>query len=307
MNAESPSESNDDFPKQLAHRFRGVLDRHGFGFQYAVLRKLHEIFNRRREWAFEVSEFPVITGRFDTRIDFIIHLKGMRLFLACECKRANPALNYWCFIRAPYVRRNRSHEYIFIDEVVSKYSPNDPNKPSSVSAHGKQLADTRYAYHIGFEVKNPKNKGDSQGGTGRKAIEDAAGQVCKGANGLLETFACLSKPTSLNDPAANEVASQVMPAIFTTAELWVTESNLAAADLSTGNLPTDAFGTMEQRPWIYLQYPISPAIKHRLPTDLFTSELHEVLDLDFTRTIAIINVDGIENFTGQLHDYVGGP
>ena len=45
---------------QLADRFRALLDQHGYGFQYAVIRKLDEIFRREKRWLFEVAEFPTL-------------------------------------------------------------------------------------------------------------------------------------------------------------------------------------------------------------------------------------------------------
>ena len=162
---------------QLADRFRALLDQHGYGFQYAVIRKLDEILRREKRWLFEVAEFPTTTGRFDTRIDFIIRPERTRFFLAVECKRANPALNDWCFVRAPYVRRNRSVEKLFVEEITVEFAEDNPERPERVFSIGKEidhLSHTDSVFHIGFEVKNPRNRGDATGGSGRRAIEEAA-------------------------------------------------------------------------------------------------------------------------------------
>lgn len=117
---------SESFEKELADRFRAVLDRHGHGFQYTVIRKLHLLFERNRKWLFEVAEFPVATSRHDPRIDFIIRPQGTRLFLTAECKQANPALNDWCFVRAPYVCWNSSIEVALVEEIVNEWSDADP-------------------------------------------------------------------------------------------------------------------------------------------------------------------------------------
>ncbi len=305
MTAELPADSDDKYPEQLAARFRDILDRHGFGFQYAVMQKICDVFERQRKWSFEVAEFPTTTGRFDTRIDFVIRPRNTQFFVACECKRANPALKDWCFIRAPYVRRNLSHERLIVDEVNARYSSSDPTRPRSVSVCGRMLDSLNEAYHIGLEVKNPDNKGDSHGVGGRTAIEDAAGQVCKGVNGLIATLAKLSVPKvdgKLALPDDRQI-TRVMPAIFTTAKLWVTDANLASADLATGKLPSDALSTMQARPWLFLQYATSPAIKHTLPTGPFGYELSGILTEHYTRTIAVVNADGIADFLHGFHQY----
>jgi hypothetical protein len=55
-------------------------------------------------WLFEVAEFPVNVNGADTRIDFVLHAKSAwghhSTYLVCECKRPNPALGEWAFMRS---------------------------------------------------------------------------------------------------------------------------------------------------------------------------------------------------------------
>src|SRR4030043_1645904 len=99
--------------KKITSAFEKTLNRHGYGFQYSVLKKAKQLFeDGRSPWIFEPSEFPVSVQGRDVHIDFILrwYRKGMTLaeysipvYLVAECKRADPALKYWCFARAPYV------------------------------------------------------------------------------------------------------------------------------------------------------------------------------------------------------------
>ncbi|MFZ1804688.1 MAG: hypothetical protein WAU05_12245, partial [Nitrospira sp.] len=82
---------------------RKVLGSHGYGFQYAVLRRAEELAaERRSKWVFEAAEFPVGTAESPTHIDFILRNAHSTVYLVGECKRANPAHANWCFLKAPY-------------------------------------------------------------------------------------------------------------------------------------------------------------------------------------------------------------
>ena len=56
----------------------------------------------------------------------------------------------------------------------------------------------------------------------RKSIEEAAGQVCRGVNGLVSLFA--QHPPLRQQQGT--VAVRLMAAIFTTANLFVTDADL---------------------------------------------------------------------------------
>lgn len=109
---------DDHSEAKVREGLRKVLNRHGYGFHYAVLRNAYELHaNGKSRWFFEAAEFPVSVGGFDTRIDFILRSQDPSdiywdCFLIAECKRVDPALSNWCFVRTPYVRRNHSERVI---------------------------------------------------------------------------------------------------------------------------------------------------------------------------------------------------
>jgi hypothetical protein len=234
--------------EETSNRFRSALDQHGFGFQYAVLQKLVSFFDDKPLWTFEVAEFPVTTGRFDTRLDFVLRDRNRRFFIACECKRANPAMNHWCFARAPFVRRGKTGERLIVDEVEVQYL-NSSSDPFRARLYGNDIEPLDSVYHLGIEIRNPKEKGDQHSNrSGYGAIEDAVTQVCKGVNGLAAALADLAKPNpseTITRHGRDFVVSQIMPAIFTTAQLWTTETDLGATDLASGNLNEKDFRSLE--------------------------------------------------------------
>jgi hypothetical protein len=52
--------------------------------------------------------------------------------------------------------------------------------------HYKILSPSQNNYHFAVEAKT-KNKGD-EAGSGKGQIEEAAGQLCRGLNGLIDFF-----------------------------------------------------------------------------------------------------------------------
>jgi hypothetical protein len=135
--------------------FHKLLNQHGHGFHYAVLREAHRLFDQGlSRWGFVTDEFPVSIRGVDTRIDFVLqHASNSRLYIIAECKRANPALANWCFLRAPYARRS---EGIYVDHLSWTVSGEmDIVEVTNVGY-------TAEAYHIGLEARTG-SLGDSAG------------------------------------------------------------------------------------------------------------------------------------------------
>src|SRR5688500_12031654 len=93
--------------EQLSPEIRKVLNTHGYGLQYAALRRVEQL-NSSEEtpWVFDGAEVPVVAGNIPVHIDFILRSKTQQTYLIAECKRADPATARWCFVRAPYTWRN---------------------------------------------------------------------------------------------------------------------------------------------------------------------------------------------------------
>ncbi|HEV7743891.1 MAG TPA: hypothetical protein VGO56_02740 [Pyrinomonadaceae bacterium] len=252
----------DEQTEQIRNSFQKALNRHGYGFQFSVLeiaerlaKKVDE--NERSLWKFLFSEVPVEVQGSGTRIDFILSRSRFNssspfFYLICECKRANPALSNWCFVRAPRVRRNQPKgiDSLLIETVIQ---PNGVAPFKIIASNDHPLRD---AYHLGVEVRAAK-PGDKNGESGR-AIEDAVTQVLRGLNGYLGAL-------SQNNQLVEGTLTYLLPVIFTTAQLWVSSADLGQADLTTGdiNLSQDEFRPV---PWLWYQYHMSPGLKHTYPS-----------------------------------------
>jgi hypothetical protein len=269
----------DDRPKeQIEEGLRKVLNAHGYGFHYAILRKAYNLHcEGKSKWVFEAAEYPVAVKGFDTRIDFILRTSYEysppgSCFLVAECERVNPALSHWCFVRTPYIRRNRSDQ-IMMERLIGSY-------PNGARAGGNQMFhDEKNTYHLGVEISSG-GKGDTLG-RGRGSIEEAATQVCKCLNGLVEGY---RKDEQQFLPRGSVI--DFLPVIFTTAQIWTSDVDIGEADLLTGQLDLKGMD-VKQRSWIWLQYHLSPGIKHTVDSYNAPQNLGDILAHDYIRTIAV--------------------
>jgi hypothetical protein len=278
----------------LGENYRKVLNRHGYGFQYTLIRSIE---NLTRQWELEATEYPVRVQDMQTRIDFIFRKRKPLVYLIGESKRINPAFSNWCFARSNFAQGSSASdkiifEFVWVEPLNTRLinaKPLDPTKRMSTGVIDTEATDV---YQVGLAVKS-NQIGDNAGKSSNDAIEDAAGQVCKGLNGLIEFF------RSQREKLPEGEKLYFLPAIFTTAKLWTTDVDLASANLDKGEFESGSVA-LKETSWIWYQYNLSPALKHTLPTDGEESrnpfDLGSALVQDFRRSIAIVSVNGIEDF-----------
>ena len=274
--------------KGLAHQ----LNVHGYGFQYAVLKTSKKCFDDHNSpWVFEVSEFPVEINGVSTHIDFILRNTKEPFYLVAECKRADPALSNWCFVKAPFVSRMASgRERIVREVLVSRKASGDPP-----TERIDWIMRSDEIYRLAFEVKSGQ-KGDGKFGRGN--INDAITQVLRGQNGLFNYFASKLEKTKtmpLGGSFGESKYAAFLPVIFTTAKLWVSDIDLSEADINTGKIDLPAESLVE-REWLLFHYSQTPDISHALSGFSKIDELSDALYFDYTRTIPIVNAAGIQSF-----------
>lgn len=278
------SNNDDEVAQEIGRGLGKVLNLHGYGFQYSALRNSDALYTQGLSpWAFQVAEFPVEVKGYGTRIDFILEKSRAAEYLVVECKRANPRVLNWCFVQAPFVRRNQQGGEVWVEEVRVDERGGDHAGVHALTYAGE-------VYHIGLELKSLE-KGDSIR-SGRGAIEEAATQVSRGLNGMVEFLA--RHPEVLGDRRR----LRIIPAIFTTARIWTSTIDLGSADRITGDLSVDDLESNEKA-WLWYRYHLSPGIKHTIPADEVRGELGDLLDLRYARTIAVVGAAGIENFLAQ--------
>jgi hypothetical protein len=278
----------DELRKGLVH----ALNVHGHAFQYAVLKAAEGLFEKRRSpWVFEAAEFPVSNKGAPSHIDFILRNKHEQFYFVAECKRCDPALSHWCFIKAPYVSRGiSSGRERIVREIVFK------KRESSVVQTGLQWI-TRIGdiYHLPVELKSG-DKGE--GYYGRGQIKDAITQVLRGFNGMIE-FAVnammMENHRLFKENTMGTLYASFLPVVFTTAKLWVCDYDISAADLESGKVDLGG-AKLEERKWLFYQYAQSPDLKHPYSAVEKESDISHILYIGYTRTIPIVSAAGISDF-----------
>lgn len=257
-----------------------VINQHGFAFQYTVVRIIENMAKSDRwAWAVEGIEVPVEVRGEPTHIDIVLKRRADPAYLVAECKRANPKLSNWCFLKAPYATSYRILSEILV-EVVNKF---DGNKFMA----GMDSRGAGDVYHIPFELKTRK-EGEPYD-KGRGAIEDAVTQVLRHLNGFVGLV-------SRAQPYLRELKRAfILPVIFTTAKLFTCDADLSSADILDGSIDLER-SMIKEVSWLYYQYNQSPGLKHEVLSQHKIGDLHDFIAAESCRTIAIVNSSGIEDF-----------
>lgn len=269
--------------------FVGALNRQGFAFQYAALKAAHDHFDSRKSaWYFEVSEFPVGVSGKDTRIDFILRRNKSPLLLCVECKRADPRTKHWCFVQAPYVHRNASYNKVTADQLLQRANGDWTTRAVEVQGlRGFPIC------HIGLQIRSGKAEGEDERGR-PLAADEAVGQACKGANGLIEFLH--KNPSCIGE----HKSAVVLPAVFTTAQLWTSDAKLDHADCATGEVDV-ASGSLERCDFLIYQYHLPTGIKHTATRETRFRDLADALASDYIRSVAVVSASGIDKFLQQYN------
>jgi hypothetical protein len=271
-----------DEANRVSPGLRKVLNSHGHGFHYAILRRADQLSAAQRtSWMLDGVEFPVVAGGSTTHIDFILRSRRRRTYLVAECKRADPARARWCFARAPYTWRNRREGEVIFDQFV--YQP-----PNLLDQQPCIAYTDRGIYHLGFELKtDAPGEGLAQSG---QAINQAMSQVLRATSGLINHRFERSRRSFTTNGMV-----RFIPVVFTTAQVWITDVDLGSADIATGDLPLEAVRA-QPTDWIWFNHNRSPMLRADLEWANLSGELEHELRLEFTRTIAIVGPQGIEKF-----------
>jgi hypothetical protein len=261
--------------------FRSHVNRHGYGFQYAVVKAL----THGPGVTVAVTEFPVTYRDRSTHIDIVAWCGPNALFV-CECKRVEPMAGYWVFARSPFTFE-RSHGGGWLEELLIAEPSDNENRTRTV-----MLSASLDAFQIGVELRlKPGNgeKGEPNSSRVPRALADAITQADVGVNGLISVIA--------NDGRllAERRSIVMLPVIFTTAQLFTTDAPLEQSDLRTGAMPESAF---VNRPFVWYEHNVSADLLHERPRVRASkaATLGEMLEYRHTRSMAIVNADGIQEF-----------
>jgi hypothetical protein len=273
----------------LDSAFRASLNEQGHGFHHSLARHIQGLQEKGLvAWRVEAVEFPVELRGRPTHIDCVLRHRragAIDLRIVAECKRANPALSSWCFIRRSPESRHGRH--VYAEQVRTT---NEGNYARAVD-----LWPSDRVYDVALPIRNRTERGDAAG-EGRDVIDKAVTQAMTGLSGLLEFIA--PRRFLLSGRTEGHFA-RLLPVVFTTARLWTTDAALSDSDLLTGNV---AATPLTERTWIWLEHVLSPGLRHGLPSDesaLRREDLQDYLRLDYTRQVAVVTAAGVQEFLGM--------
>jgi hypothetical protein len=279
------AERNADRSDRTKKGFEKALGRHGFGFHYRVVRECIRLRKENRSpWMYVESEFPFEVQGYGTRVDFILKHSRRPFYIVAECKRANPALSNWCFAKNPFTHQDPLAESAYVETIQWD------DRVGRIESGIVTIATSPELFHIGLEVRTTE-KGDPRGRT-RGAIEDAATQVCRALNGMMDFFA---GNTSVFGDARTV---RFLPVVFTTARLYVSDVDLGDSDLQDGTVDLSD-SDFREKPWLFYHYHQSPGLKHSVPPSKPTARLTEILYKEYVRTIPVVSASGIAEFLGS--------
>lgn len=272
---------NDESRQERAQKgFEQTLNSQGYSFQYSVVKAAQDLYPHSSAWRFEATEFPVEVRGSTTRIDILLkHKQSRPFYLLAECKRVNPALSNWCFVRAPYV-----HNYMHRNAIVLERAEYDVH--DLMSAFANEIVVSDELFHIALEAKSD-DKGEPRGPS-RGTIEDSVTQVLRGLNGMIDFV------SGKRDLFENERRIDFLPVVFTTAQIWSSDVDLSTANIETGNIELSKTNFI-RRDWLIYQYHMSPGLKHSHVKHI-PGTIGEIMQQQYIRSIAIVSPTGIAPF-----------
>jgi hypothetical protein len=269
-----------DLTEGASADFLAAINRHGYAFQQAVAENVSQMAGAQRtRWHVESNEFPVSTGDSVAHIDLILRAGQSNTYRVGECKRVDPALGRWCFARSK-VWGTLGINYVVLEQLA-------PHASSKLDSSPFVFPWSREPFSIAVETRT-KGQGDGVGGS-RDAIDRAVTQVLRGVNGLANHF------YRKDWASLSGTRFRFVPAVFTTADLWVSESDLRKTDLASGTFPSAGFSATPAD-WLWFNYNLSPALRHNVPNSGNPETMIDFLIAESTRSVAIVSMRGMETF-----------
>ncbi len=266
---------------------RKVIERHGWGFQFAVGRHLSELrASKRIPWLLRFAELPVFQNGKPTHVDLIASAPGDSGYLIAECKRADPSRENWLFARSGFTHRKEAYPRLLIE----RFSHDLPNR--AVTRVSIETTEP-YPFQIAVPLKTGA-KGDGRV-SDRNPILAAVTQVLRATSGFIQY---LEQRPAL---AAGERPIFLLPVVFTTARLLVTETHMTSASVETGRFENDL--AVQEVDWLWFNHNRTQDVGHDLEFKASAEGLELAAMEEVTRSVAIVASKGIEEFVSEPYHH----
>ena len=123
-----------------------------------------------------------------------------------------------------------------------------------------------------------------------QAIHQAVSQVLRATAGLINHLFKWSGRSF-----TTEGVVRFVPVVFTTAQVLITDVDLGAATLATGDLSAEAVKA-QATDWVWFNHNRSPLLPADLEWADLSGDLAHELRREFARSIAIVGPEGVDKF-----------
>ena len=274
-------------PEQRSHSFTKGLNVHGFGLNYAVIKK---ILDRAQHfgWQFVGSEIPLTLNSAETHADLVFYRQVSSLYLLGECKRVDPSRGAWCFGRSQHILGSG---FATLDEL------HFPDMSGRLHLRPRTVSHKSDSYQVGVEVKDSQEKGDGCP-SDQKPIAQAVTQVLRAANAFMQLC---TENTAIVRQVSGDGPSRILSAVFTTARLYKTDNDLSIADLASGHLPESV--TFSPTSWLWYQHALTKSLQAQIQGRLVAEEMRDWTSYflrSAVRSVAIVNSEKTWEFLDSV-------
>jgi len=152
-------------------------------------------------------------------------------------------------------------------------------------------ATDRAIANLGIPITTRKNK-QGEKSYEKDSVNESVTQVLRGVSGFIN-YITSGRQNGIE--IKKDRKQIIIPVVFTTAQLLITDADIATADLVTGKLPENQIKA-KKTDWIWYNYNRSTEITHGLQMVGTASQGYSNLFREFTRTVAIVGPDGLDSF-----------
>ena len=251
-------------------------------------------------WMFEAARLPVPGMGGEDRADLVLQTRDETALAVARCCWCDPERIGWCFARGGPVRFGQSDERFTFDQVQYRV-PNVEvltkamldNAFQVAVVHGSRI-DDRLA-HWAFAMGRRPAETPEDPRLLREQVLGPISEACRHLNGLINHF----------DQARQMLGQRneldVLPVVITNARLWLHAEPVAWSQEDPGRAVLGEEG-LGETDWVWFQHHQSPGDKHQARRAAYPDRLSDLLELDYRRTVAVVNARKIEPFFDALID-----
>jgi hypothetical protein len=241
------------------------LNIHGIFFE----RWCEHVIEKNRRWSVRATQYPVAfsptsgpvhkasshESTLDIRAELNYH-DGRYLNLLIECKKNNPEFIEWIFFH----KSGSSPDVSFIASAISCPTANEDKERHILRPMLKELSLDMVIAEEGRETRGDyqsfkENRNKTK--TANDSISNAAHQIALATQAIfLEEATDNQRRIPIKGAKQSRVEKQVfMPAIVTSARLFLCEFDPADVSPTTGEIPYDKV-SMTEKPYLIFNYPL---------------------------------------------------